>query len=223
MFVRFWSIVRLNRALVLVILAAGAGLVFVYTTHRSHTVNVVIPNNAVVAVPDRPAYVPPVNQETSEAPATSTTKTPTKPKDIKGDYVLSIETIGVKVPVVINVDGLDEVGYLKALEGGVAHYKGTPTPGNKGNAFIFGHSSYYANKPGSYKTIFKSLGKLKVNDTFSIVHGSTSYTYTVFVSQQTSPNETKWLDDSKDEIVTLSTCWPPGSVDNRWVVQGKRK
>lgn len=199
---------RLNLALVLVVILVGAGLAYAYTINKkaSETSN-------VVEIPDRPLYMPEVKEESlSDTPVV-----------VQGTYVLKIDKIKVHAPVVPNVDGLDEKGYLKALEKGVAHYKGTPLPGNKGNAFIFGHSSYYANKPGDYKEVLKELGTLKKGDTFSVVMNDTNtYNYSITQSKLTSEDDTQWLDESKDEIVTVMTCWPPGTYAKRWVVQGKR-
>ena len=183
-----------------------------YIKNQFRTPKSVFVEDRVETIPDRPKFVPEVKSEANQT---------VKP-EVKGDYVVQIDKINIKAPIIMNVDGFDEVLYLKALEKGVAHYKGTPLPGNKGNSFIFGHSSYYANKPGSYKEIFKTLGNLKVGDEMKIVHGAETFTYKIFVSKLVADDDGSVLDESKDEILTISTCWPPGTYAKRWIVQGKR-
>lgn len=196
-------------AALIVLVGVGCG-VLALKNHFAVKKVLVVQNQPI---PDRPIFVPTVVTEDAK---------PVTPV-VVGDFVLHIEKINVTVPIVTNVDGLDEKVYLKALEGGVAHYKGTPVPGKKGNSFIFGHSSYYANKPGSYKEIFMELGSLKKGDTFTVVHNNKdTYTYSVFVSKLTADDDGSVLDESKDEIMTLSTCWPPGTFVKRWIVQAKR-
>lgn len=66
------------------------------------------------------------------------------------------------MPIIINTPGSNEKAYLKALQNGVAHYKGTLIPGSEaGNSFIFGHSSYYTNVAGQYKDVFENLNRSK--------------------------------------------------------------
>ncbi len=51
------------------------------------------------------------------------------------------------------------------LNNGVLHYAGTWLPGDVGNPVIFGHSNFYANKPGRYKSIFADIMNLDVGPT----------------------------------------------------------
>ena len=51
-----------------------------------------------------------------------------------------------------------------ALEHGVVHYPGTARPGQAGNFFVTGHSSYYPWADGNYKTVFARLHELNVGD-----------------------------------------------------------
>lgn len=138
------------------------------------------------------------------------------------DYQLSIDEIDVIVPIIKEVSGANEQEYLRAIENGVAHYAGTPLPGNQGNSFIFGHSSYYRNKPGSYKEIFKRLNELKVGHKVTIQKGEESFSYQVINSRIVEANDTTVLDQGDREIVTLMTCWPPGTLQKRYIVQAQR-
>ena len=197
-------------ALTVLIVLVGAGFGALYLKNRLWTPKSVFVEDRDTTIPDRPKFVPEVKTDAGQV------------SEVKGEYVIQIDKLNVKAPIIPNVDGIDEVLYLKALEKGVAHYKGTPLPGNKGNSFIFGHSSYYANKPGSYKEIFKTLGDLKVGDEMKIVHGSETFVYKIFVSKKVADDDGSVLDETKDEVLTISTCWPPGTYAKRWIVQGKR-
>lgn len=147
---------------------------------------------------------------------------PTPSPSVSQDYQLAIDRISVKVPITLNVDGNNEAAYLKALETAVAHYQGTARPGEVGNAFIFGHSDYYKNKPGQFKEIFKSLNKVKKDDQVVITHGSERYEYKVYRSEIIKDTDFSVLKPSQEEIISIMTCWPPGTIEKRWIVQAKR-
>ncbi len=79
-------------------------------------------------------------------------------------FHLVIPSLNLDAPVIADVDGSNKEEYFKALENGVAHFKGTAKPGEGSNIFIFGHSSFYKNRPGNYKEIFKNLEQVKTGD-----------------------------------------------------------
>ena len=70
---------------------------------------------------------------------------------VEENFVLNIEKLKITAPIILNVNGNNKETYNKALEGGVAHLTDSALPGKLGNTFIFGHSSFYAWKPGNYK------------------------------------------------------------------------
>ena len=138
---------------------------------------------------------------------------------VENNYSLVIDKIGVSAPIIINVDGNDKEAYNKALEGGVAHLLGSALPGKVGNVFIFGHSSYYAWKPGDYKEIFKKLNDLDVGDQIIINSNLSSYIYKVSDKQVVGTNDVSVANQNFNEKkLTLMTCWPIGSTDKRLVV-----
>lgn len=136
------------------------------------------------------------------------------------EYTLSIEKIGIEAPLVLNVDGNDKDAYIKSLEDGVAHLKYSALPGASGNTVIFGHSSYYANKPGNYKKIFATLNDLNIDDRIEIKSTSKTYTYKIVDKLVVKPEETSVVsqDLSKSEL-TLLTCWPINSTAKRLVIK----
>lgn len=138
-------------------------------------------------------------------------------------WQLFIEKLDIKdLPIALDVDGNNEEEYYKALEGGVAHYKGTAYPGKKGNCFIFGHSEYYWDKPGDYKQIFKNLNQLEEGDQIRIKSDKKEYQYIVSETKIVGPKDITVLSQTKDYRLTLMTCWPPGSTAQRLVVVAEK-
>ncbi|MBI2589578.1 sortase [Candidatus Berkelbacteria bacterium] len=137
-------------------------------------------------------------------------------------YSLVIEELKLDVPIVEDVPGTDEKAYLAALTHGVAHYAGTPKPGQAGNSFIFGHSAYLKGDKGDYNEVFRELNKLIKDETFIVKHNDEVLNYKVFRSEVVEANDFSILDQTDQEIVTLMTCWPPGTIEKRWVVQAER-
>lgn len=135
------------------------------------------------------------------------------------DNHLYIPKIGVDVPISWNIS--DEQT-LTALEGGVAHYKGTALPGQIGNVFIYGHSSYYWWNDGSYKEIFALLDKLQNNDKIYISYHSTIFVYVVTGEKVVSPKNLEVLNPTDTSTLSLMTCVPVGTTLSRLVVTAKQ-
>jgi sortase A len=140
------------------------------------------------------------------------------------DVSINIASLSLSAPVVLNVDGNDKETYLAALENGVAHMKGTPLPGDPGNSVIFGHSSYYKDKPGNYKTIFATLNNLKVGDAIAIVRSGNTLNFAVTAKNIVNPDDVNVVsqDNSKKEL-TLITCWPVNTTQQRLVITAELK
>lgn len=143
------------------------------------------------------------------------------------DNRLIIPKIGKNIPIV-NMDSELDLNVLpgefegkvqESLRGGVLHYPGTAEPGQYGNAFITGHSSYYPWDPGQYKDVFALLDKLEVGDIYYIYFKQKKYAYKVREKKVVSPVETSVLDQPKEEkISTLMTCTPVGTAINRLII-----
>ncbi len=134
-----------------------------------------------------------------------------------------IPKINVEIPVVYDETSVEEKAVQKALERGVLHYATTPSPGEKGNSVIFGHSSNNILNQGKYKFAFVLLSRLESGDTFYLTYGGTRYAYKVYEKKIVKPNELGVLGDTgKPATVTLITCDPPGTSLNRLVVIGEQ-
>lgn len=139
------------------------------------------------------------------------------------DYKLVIEPLNINTPIMLNIDGNDSDLYLNALKDGVAHLKGTNLPGQKGNIFIFGHSSYFFFDDGRYKDVFKNLDKLIRGDIVTIKSNLNNYDYKVYDIKIVSPSEIELIKSKDDsEIISLMTCYPTGTSAQRLIVLAKR-
>lgn len=139
------------------------------------------------------------------------------------EFSIIVPKIGGNAPVIKNIDPYDEHQYRNALENGVAHANGSVTPGEKGNTFLFAHSSDNFYTANHYNTVFYLLHKLENDDEFFIVHDGTVYKYAVSGTQEVAPDAVKYLEtNSRDtQTATLMTCWPPGTTSNRLLVFGE--
>ena len=135
---------------------------------------------------------------------------------------LVIPKIGVNAPI-IEVDpknGYDfeklETVFMDQLQNGVVHYPGTGTPGEAGNAFMFGHSSNYPWAKGDYNQVFAMLGDMEEGDEITVYYNQRQYTYTVREKTVIQPGDTQALkrDPDKKEL-SLMTCWPVGTTLHR--------
>src|SRR5690606_37361669 len=73
---------------------------------------------------------------------------------VGADPRLIIPKINVEVPVVYDVETVEEDAVQAGLERGVVHYATTSNPGEQGNGAIFGHSSNNILNKGKYKFAF---------------------------------------------------------------------
>lgn len=188
-------------ALIVVIVGVVASGIYFYVSQKKAK-----NNSDKILVSDKPFLDENVNNNEKE--------------QVSGEYTLSISKIGLTAPIIINVDGNNKETYMKALEDGVAHLKDSALPGAPGNTAIFGHSSYYANKPGSYKKVFATLNNLETDDTIEIKSSNKTYDYKVTNKLIVKPQDVSVVsqDLSKYEL-TLITCWPLNTTEKRLVIK----
>lgn len=149
------------------------------------------------------------------------------------DNRLIIPKLGKNVPIV-KIDnnqfnsietlvGKEFEGAVQAgLQKGVIHYPGTAQPGQYGNFFVTGHSSYYPWDPGKYKDVFALLEKLEIGDTYYIYYNQKKYIYKITDRKEVYPNDVSVLDQPNDKkIATLMTCVPVGTDLRRLILQAE--
>lgn len=141
---------------------------------------------------------------------------------VSTDYGIVIEKINANAKVVPDVDPGNESAYTEALKIGVAHAKGTVNPGQKGNIFLFSHSTDAPWNVVRYNAIFFLLNKLERGDRVVMFYQGKRFDYTVFDKVVAKPTDIQYLTNTYDQsILTLQTCDPPGTTINRLIVRAK--
>ncbi len=106
-----------------------------------------------------------------------------------------------------------------ALRDGVVHYPGSARPGQAGNFFVTGHSSYYPWDPGKYKDVFARLHELSIGDRYFVYYGGEKHVYRVISKKEVQPTDVSVLDQPMDKrLSTLMTCTPVGTTLRRLII-----
>jgi len=101
----------------------------------------------------------------------------------------------------------------------VVHYPGTANPGQAGNFFVTGHSSYYPWSPGHYKTVFARLGELSEGDEIWIYYNGDKHRYIIRTKKEVVPSDISVLNQPSDQrLTTLMTCTPVGTTLRRLII-----
>lgn len=109
------------------------------------------------------------------------------------------------------------------LRKGVVHYPGTAKPGQFGNVFMTGHSSYYPWDPGQFKDVFATLGKLEIGDRYYVYYNQIKYTYEIIDKREVKPSNVMVLEQPHDKkISTLMTCTPVGTTLRRLIITAEQ-
>lgn len=111
-------------------------------------------------------------------------------------------------------EGIDS----KTMNKGFWHFPTSNLPGQKGNSVIIGHR--YAKLPPNKDTFF-NLDKVKVGDKIEVVQLDQTYTYIVTDTKTVEKNDISILQNYSDYRITLITCSPLWSSDQRLVIIGK--
>lgn len=137
------------------------------------------------------------------------------------NFSIIVPKIGANSKIVENVDPYNPSEYQQKLTQGVAHAKGSALPGERGNTFLFAHSSdnfYNANR---YNSVFYLLNKLELSDNFFIIRNGDIYEYSVSEKSIVSAERIDYLENnSRSQTATLMTCWPPGTTLQRLILVG---
>jgi sortase A len=125
---------------------------------------------------------------------------------------------------IIKVDSIEVEG--KVYEGidsntmnlGFWHFPISSLPGKKGNFVIIGHR--YANLPPKKNTFF-NLDKVRVGDKIEVLQSESHFTYIVTETKVVEKNDVSILHDFSDYRITLITCTPLWTANQRLVIVGK--
>lgn len=107
----------------------------------------------------------------------------------------------------------------RSLQDGVVHYPGTARPGQAGNFFVTGHSSYFPWAPGEYKSVFARLHNLNVGDEYWVFYNGDRHRYVIRGKKEIKPSDVSVLEQPADKrIATLMTCTPVGTTLRRLIL-----
>ena len=139
-------------------------------------------------------------------PTTGVTSTTVAQALSNGDAaaVIAIPKIGLDEVVVEGV-GVEE------LKKGVGHYPDTRMPGEKGNAALAGHRTTYGHP-------FNRLDELNGGDEISVTTRAGTFKYAVSEKKVVTPDSVEVLDNSPDNRLTLTTCHPKYSAEQRLII-----
>ncbi|MFA5622779.1 MAG: class D sortase [Candidatus Dojkabacteria bacterium] len=119
----------------------------------------------------------------------------------------------------IDVEGLIYEGLdANTMDIGFWHFPVSSFPGQKGNSVIIGHR--YAKLPPSTDTFF-NLDKVKVGDKIVVEQLDNLFTYIITDTKVVEKNDISILQNFDDYRLTLITCTPLWSADQRLVIVAK--
>jgi LPXTG-site transpeptidase (sortase) family protein len=144
------------------------------------------------------------------------THTETKP----AGATISIPSLGIASPLIFP-DTADMADLNKALNQGVAHYPYSPYPGERGNIFLFGHSSNRPVEKNPARTVFTTLNKIQPGADIEIETNVRRFQYRVTSVKILKPEQTEIYLATENHKLTISTCWPVGDPTNRFVVEAE--
>jgi len=149
-------------------------------------------------------------------------------REYKGDMYISIESIGIEgIKISSNVESSSESVYNQYLKNGVAHFKGTPLPGDGGNSFIYGHSaveSFFSRHKDLPETIFSRLNNIDIGQKIVVNREEKVLEYIVRNKKIVDPEDFTILQPvNNKETITLMTCWPLGIGTKRLIVVAERR
>ncbi|MCT2537237.1 class D sortase [Aquibacillus koreensis] len=122
--------------------------------------------------------------------------------------ILEIPSIDAELPIVEGTDPDD-------LEKGVGHYKGSAYPRQQDQIVLSGHRD----------TVFRSLGDLKVGDTFVMRLPYGDFTYEMVSSKIVDADDRTIIKSTApDEELVITTCYPfsyVGNAPDRYIIYAK--
>lgn len=140
---------------------------------------------------------------------------------VDADFGIVIPKISANAKIFPNINPFNEKEFLPVLQKGVAHAKGTYFPGGGRNIYLFAHSTDAFYNAGRYNAVFYLIGKLETGDEIDIYYKNKIFKYFVYEKKVVSPGAVKYLNQGNEEILTLQTCYPPGTTLKRLVVRAK--
>ncbi|MGI8810757.1 MAG: class E sortase [Acidimicrobiales bacterium] len=144
-------------------------------------------------------------------PAPTQTQTPNSPTTVAAPAIEGDAVAVIDIPRI----GLDEVVVegvgVEDLKKGVGHYPDTKMPGETGNAALAGHRTTYGQP-------FNRLDELVSGDAITVTTRSGTFRYAVTEKKVVTPETVEVLDPTPDNRLTLTTCHPKYSAEQRLII-----
>lgn len=99
---------------------------------------------------------------------------------------------------------------------GAGQYAGSAAPGEVGNSVIAGHVS-----TRSRVGVFRELPNVRIGDTIEVSRDEVVYRYAVTEIRVVDPSETAAMAATRDSRLTLITCSPDRTAEERYIVVGQ--
>ncbi|MBI3559408.1 sortase [Candidatus Gottesmanbacteria bacterium] len=140
------------------------------------------------------------------------------------NFGMIIPKIGANARIIDNVDANNYEVYIKALQNGVAHAAGSVYPGEVGNAYFFAHSVGNFWEVSRWNGVFYLLKELAPGDEIDLFYKNKRFTYVVYDKKTVEANDIQYLAiQANFPMLTLQTCWPPGTTLKRLLVFARLK
>ncbi len=150
-------------------------------------------------------------------------------QDVASAYRVSIPSLSIEAPVIrlprTYWDAFEweklEIQMQEALTRGVIAYPHSAEPGQKGSLILVGHSSppHAAAAKSEYGRVFADVPTLRAGDAIILQKGGAVFRYIVRDAVIVPAEDTSILkQQSKRKLLTLITCYPVGTTDERFVV-----
>ena len=148
-------------------------------------------------------------------------------KPLPDHATITIDRIGVSVPIVFGVPPVNEEIY-KRLTDGMVHYSVTPKPGQSGASVILCHSSLYPWQVNKYGAPCALIGKLKPSDRITIRYED-GRVFNYYMRQSivfnplqgdTDPRLAE-IEKGPRPLLFLVTCWPVNTTQSRFALQAE--
>ena len=147
-----------------------------------------------------------------EIPLVTSPATPPEnaPPSVSGSLIARIDIPRIGLSAMV-IEGTSATNLRRAA----GHITGTPLPGQPGNVGISGHRD----------TFFRPLRNIRPNDVITLTTLLGEYRYRVVSTKIVRPDSLDVLDASRDETLTLVTCYPfyyVGPAPDRFIVRAER-
>ncbi len=157
---------------------------------------------------------PPITSRAAALGADDDPRLPTPEAVPAPEVVRPVSVLGrIQIPTIgLDANLFDQIT-TASIDLGPSHWPGSAPIGGIGNAIIAGHRV-------THSAPFHDLDRLRAGDPITLMDsGGTAYTYTVTESFVVSPDSLWITDQTPERTLTLFTCHPLHSAEQRLVIR----